>query len=407
MNSSHNIWKSIKSKLSLIFLLNRVQKLFKAVKYLSFRRLWAIAIKEGTVIFRDYAALGTLIFVPVFQLIIYGFAINKDPRHLDTIFVLQDGGPLARAAIAEITNTSYFKFHSISYDYDHARKLMQRGQVQFIITIPWNFTHQFVRQAKPTITVESDASDPALGTNASNALAKLESTFLRHEKEGSLNYIPERNNLVQFNILRHYNPEGITQYNIAPGLIGVILNLTLVMLTAVSLIREIETNTIEMLLSTPVRPLEVIIGKSLPFVIIGYLQLIFIYAISRIMFDVPMLGRFIDLVIISLPFVFANLCVGIFFSTIAKNQVQAMQFSGFFFLPSMMLGGFMFPTQAMPKWGQILGKCFPLNNYLKAIREIMLKGSSLIDLIPEISHICIFVFFISFLALINYRHTLE
>jgi ABC-2 type transport system permease protein len=340
----------------------------------SFARWRAIISKEFRQMRRDRLTFAMLVAIPLLQLILFGFAINANPRHLPTAIVSADHSPLTRTFLTAVQNTKYFRIINNNADEKTANRLLQSGRATFVITIPQNFSHDLIAGLRPSILVTSDATDAMATANASSALTGLAKTVFNPDlSHGLPALIPSR---APFNLIIHakYNPELITQYSIVPGLLGVVLTMTLVMITALAITRERERGTMESLLATPVQPLEVMLGKIVPYIIVGYVQMSIIVLFSLFLFHIPFVGNLLSLVLASLAFIAANLMLGLLFSTIAKNQLQAVQMTFFFFLPSILLSGFMFPFYGMPNWAQAIGNCLPLTHFLRIVRGIMLKN---------------------------------
>ena len=373
----------------------------------SWRRALAIFIKEFQQMLRDRLTFAMAVGVPILQLVLFGYAINTDPKGLPTVLVAQDSGPLGRSVAAALANSGYFKIINTTGSEAEAERLIEQGLAQFMVVLPNDFSAKVLRGERPAVLVSVDATDPAAGGNAIAALAALNQTALQHDLVGPLAGLQPQPAPFELRIHRRYNPEGLTRYNIVPGLIGTILTMTMVMLTGLAMTRERERGTMENLLATPVRPLEVMVGKILPYVVIGYVQLGVIMAAAWLLFAVPMNGSFALLMAMIGVFMLANLGVGFTFSTLARNQLQAMQMTFFFFLPSMLLSGFMFPFRGMPGWAQTLGEVLPLTHFLRIVRGIMLKGNGLAELLPELWPMALFLAAAAALALARYRQTLD
>ncbi len=382
----------------------RPMKLFQQF---SPRRFVAVVIKEFIQMRRDRVTFGMMVGIPFIQLILFGFAINSDPRHLDTALILADTGPQGRTLLHAIQNSSYFKFTQQLQTEAQGREALQRGDVQFVINIPENFSRDLLRGDRPAVLVEADATDPAATSNAIGALSEVINTGLANDFKGPLQFLATTNPPIDLRIHALYNPEAITQYNIVPGLMGVVLTMTMVMITGLAITRERESGTMENLLSMPTRPLEVLTGKIVPYVMVGYIQITLILVAARFLFNVPMIGSIPMLLAIAFLFITANLAVGITFSTIAENQRQAIQMSFFFFLPSLLLSGFMFPFRGMPAWAQTLGQVFPLTHFLRIVRGILLKGNGLAEVAPQIWPIALFAAVALTIGVIRYRQTLD
>lgn len=373
----------------------------------SLARVAAILIKEFQQMLRERLTFAMAIGVPVMQLILFGYAINNDPKGLPTALVAYDHGPLARSLAAAIQNTGYFHVVAQPATEAQAERLLETGDVQFVLVIAPDFSRRVLRGEKPAVLVAVDATDPSAASNALAALGQLAPTALAHDLTGALATLQPREPPFELRIHRRYNPEGLTRYNIVPGLIGTILTMTMVMLTSLAMTRERERGTMENLLATPVRPFEVMVGKILPYIIIGYVQLSVIVLAAVLLFGVPILGSVTLLMAVIGLFMLANLGVGFTFSTLASNQLQAMQMTFFFFLPSMLLSGFMFPFRGMPVWAQMLGEILPLTHLLRAVRAIMLKGANLAEVAPHLWPMALFLLVVGGIALKRYRQTLD
>ncbi|MDT8998131.1 ABC transporter permease [Paucibacter sp. APW11] len=373
----------------------------------SFPRMAAIFIKEFQQMLRDRLTFGMAVIIPIMQLILFGYAINTDPKGLPTALVAQDQGEFSRSLMAALQTSGYFRLDQTLASEAEAERLLAAGEVQFMIVIPPDFERRLVRGEHPALLISADATDPAASGNAIAALQQLSQTALDPALRGPLSALRSRAAPFELRLHRRYNPEGLSRYNIVPGLIGTILTMTMVMLTALAMTRERERGTMENLLATPVTPLEVMVGKILPYVVIGYVQLGVIMSAAWLLFEVPMQGSLALLLGLIGVFMLANLGVGFTFSTLAKNQLQALQMTFFFFLPSILLSGFMFPFRGMPRWAQWLGEALPLTHFLRIVRGIMLKGSDLPLLLPELWPLLAFLFVAGAVALARYRRTLD
>lgn len=372
----------------------------------SWQRIWSVLRKEFVQLKRDRLTLAMLIGIPLIQLILFGYAINGDPRHLPAVVVSLDNSPISRSVVRAIENTGYFDIQAAVSE-ARAEQMLSQGDVQFAIIIPSDFSRELVRGKQPVIAVYADASDPTTSGGAISALNQLPVQGLMPELRGPLQHLRAGEAPYALRIHRRYNPEGITAYNVVPGLMGVILVMTLVMMTAMAMTRERERGTLENLLATPVKPIEVMVGKILPYVVIGYVQVIMIYVAARILFSVPMFGSYLLLSAAVLVFIIATLVVGFLFSTIARTQLQAMQMSIFFFLPNIMISGFMFPFRGMPTWAQVLGELLPNTHFMRVVRGVMLKGSTLADVGHELWPMLAFIAVVGTLAMLRYRQTLD
>ena len=356
---------------------------------------------------RDRLTFGMMVGIPLMQLMLFGFAINFDPKGLPTAVMVSQPSPFSRSFVAALETSGYFNVVAQPASEGFARQLLDEGDVQFVVTIPEDFSRRVVRGEHPQILVEADASDPAATGNALGALSTLSQNALNAELTGALAKLKSNRPPFELVVHRSYNPEGITQYNIVPGLMGVILTMTMIMMTSLAITRERERGTMETLLAMPVRPLEVTLGKIIPYILIAYIQVFLILAAAHWIFAVPLGGSMVLLLVCVLLFVFANLAVGITFSTLAKNQMQAMQMTFFFFLPSLLLSGFMFPFRGMPGWAQHIGTVLPLTHFLRIVRGILLKGNDLAQTWPHVWPLLAFLFSAMTLAMLRYRRTLD
>ena len=373
----------------------------------SWRRFVAMLTKEFVQMRRDRLTFAMMVGIPIIQLVLFGYAINTDPKALPSAVLLADHSIFSRSFLSALKNTGYFEIVQRVTSEEEADRLLELGEVQFVINIPYDFSRELVRGERPAVLVEADATDPAATGNAISALARLPETALVHDLTGSLGEIKGTPPAFEVNVHRRYNPEGITQYNIVPGLMGVILTMTMVMMTALAVTREQERGTMEMLLATPVKPIEVMCGKILPYIIVGYVQVAIILVAAKVLFAVPILGSLFVLSLALVLFMAANLGVGFTFSTIARNQLQAVQMTFFFFLPSLLLSGFMFPFRGMPQWAQALGEMFPLTHFLRIVRGILLKGNGVAEIAPNLWQIALFLLVATTVALLRYRQTLD
>jgi len=373
----------------------------------SFHRLWAVVLKEFIQMKRDRATFGMMVGVPLMQLLLFGFAINSDPRHLPAAVRAADQGPFARTLVQALRTSDYFHIVREASTEAETQRLLQLGEVQFVINIPEDFSRKLLRGERPTVLIEADATDPAATGPALNAVSKLANTVFNRDLPGPLARLQAKDGPVDFRIHAHYNPENITQYNVVPGLMGVVLTMTMVVITALAITRERERGTMENLLATPVRPFEVMVGKILPYITVGYIQVTLILLAAEFIFHVPMIGSIPLLYAVALLFIAANLAMGITFSTLAKNQLQAVQMAMFFFLPSILLSGFMFPFRGMPEWAQAVGSCLPNTHFLRIVRGILLKGNGLSEIMPEIWPLLLFLVVAMTVGVKRYRQTLD
>ena len=369
---------------------------------------WAsIVRKEFLQLRRDRISFAMIVGIPIIQLTLFGYAINSDPKHLPTALVLQDHSEFTRTFIAGLQTSTYFTIVGELPNETAARTALARGDVQFVLTIPPDFTRRLLRGERPPVLLEADATDPSATGNAVNAALQLPYSVATKDLRGPL--APLAGGQPPFEVRLHslYNPERITQYNIVPGLVGVILSMTLVLMTGLAITRERERGTMENLLAMPVTPLEVLSGKLVPYIFIGLVQITLILVAARLMFHVPFEGDLLTFYCAALLFIAATLTVGISLSSLAQNQLQAMQLTLFYFLPNILLSGFMFPFQGMPRWARALGEVLPLTHFNRLVRGILLKGNTWPDLWPEFWPIALFTALVMAVALRFYRRTLD
>ncbi len=373
----------------------------------SFTRFYAVIAKEFVQMRRDRLTFAMVLGIPLLQLVLFGFAINSDPRHLPTALLVQDRGRLSRSIAQAMANSDYFDFEREVSTEEEAHALIERGEAQFVLQVPENFERDVLRGDRPQVLVLADATDPTATNVALGATEKLLSRVLDDELSGPNAWLRSSPPAAVAVVHAAYNPEAVTQYNIVPGLMAVVLTMTLVLITGLAITRESERGTMENLLATPVLPAEVILGKIVPFILVGYVQAGLILIAGRYLFQVPMVGSIPLLLLVTFVFVVANLAVGITFSTLARNQLQAMQMGFFFFLPSILLSGFMFPFRGMPVWAQYLGEVLPITHFLRIVRGILLKGSGLAAIAPEIVPIALFALVALTIGLVRFRRTLD
>ena len=372
-----------------------------------FGRLWAMIVKEGLQLRRDRLTFAMMFGIPIMQLILFGFAINNDPKGLPTAILSSDHSSLTRSLVSAIGNTNYFSYTKLVATEAEADALLQRGDVQFIITIPGNFTRHVIRREKAQIAIEADATDPATIGPALSAVNAAMTQTLARELTGPLGSYRPAATPVDVILHRRYNPEGITRYNVVPGLLGIILTMTMVMMTALAVTRERERGTMENLLATPVRPIEVMAGKIAPYIIIGGVQVLVVLTAAKLLFGVPFVGSIALFALSTLLFITLNLAIGFTFSTIAQNQLQAMQMSFFFLMPAILLSGFAFPFRGMPGWAQVVGEILPATHFLRVVRGIMLKGASFDQVAPELATLVLTLVIVAVVAVSRYRVTLD
>jgi len=377
------------------------------VKRFSFRRFLSVVVKEFIQMRRDRLTFGMMIGIPVMQLVLFGFAINFDPKGLPVAIVSGEESVFSRDITSAMRNSEYFDIRRTVRSEAEAKHMLELGDVQFVLSIPENFRRDLLRGERPAILLEADATDPVATGSAISAIQVISQQVFDRDLKGALSRLRPRAAPVELRIHKLYNPEGITKYNIVPGLLGVVLTMTMVLITGVAITREVERGTMENLLSTPVRPGEVITGKMIPYIIIGYTQILLILLIARFLFRIPMVGSVPLLLLVSSVFVMANLSVGITFSTFARRQMQAMQMAFFFFLPSILLSGFMFPFRGMPEWAQWIGSILPLTHFLRLVRGILLKGNDLSEVLTHLWPIALFMVVALTVAVKRYRKTLD
>lgn len=378
------------------------------MKYFSLIRMWGLIEKEFTQFLRDYSTFTMIITMPIIQLILFGLAINTNPKNLPTALINYDNGQFSRSLVYGLQNTGYFKFDHYPKNDSAANRMLERHQVLFTLNIPSDFSRNMIRGENPTALLEVDGTDPVSVAYAISASNGLMTSVFKNDTLGQLEYL-QKNTSPNVNLIVHtkYNPSGITQYNIIPGLLGILLTITFVMVASMALTRERERGTMEILLSTPIKPIEVICGKALPFLLVGYVQVLIVLFIAVVFFHIPMEGSYIVLLGATLPFILANLSIGITISTIAKTQLEASQISILFFLPSMLLSGFAFPFKGMPDWAQWIGNMLPMTHFINITRGVMLKGIGFNAVWQDLLPIILFMLVTLVIALKRYRQTLD
>ena len=373
----------------------------------SFSRWWAMVLKEFLQLKRDRITFGMVLGIPLAQLALFGYAINTDPKHMPTAVIAADHSEFTRSFISAMEQSEYFQIVGEFPDEMAGRRALVRGDVVFVVNIPADFTRQLLRGEHPALLVEADATDPVATGTALGSVEQIARAVARKDVGGALAYLAAGAAPFAVQVHRLYNPEANSRNNIVPGLMGVILTLMMVLMTGLAMTRERERGTMENLLAMPVRPLEVMAGKIVPYVAIGLLQVTLILLVAVFVFRVPFLGSLAALYLAALLFVAANLTVGITLSSLAKNQLQAMQMTVFYFLPNILLSGFMFPFQGMPKWAQAIGNILPLTYFNRLVRNIFLKGGEWGDLWPNIWPMMVFTVVVMAIATKFYRKTLD
>lgn len=373
----------------------------------SLLNLGAILAKEFIQMRRDRVTFAMMLAIPVLLLILFGYAINTDPKRLDAALLALGRDHYSRAIAAAIEVSDYYRFVAEPRTMAEAERLLATGEVAFIVVVPSDFATRVDRGDRPEILVVADATDPAAASGALASLATLGQRALLREQGREAEAAETQASRLTITVHRRYNPAGVSQLNVVPGLLGVILQMTMVMMTSIALTRELERGTMENLLAMPVNGAEIMLGKVLPYFVVGAVQVAVILSAARLLFHVPFVGSLLLLLGAILVFVMALVLLGYTFSTLARNQMQAMQLTFFFFLPSILLSGFMFPFHGMPDWAQAVGEIFPLTHFLRVIRAVMLKGGALGDVSFELSILALFIPAYALLALTRFRRTLD
>ncbi|MEW6706875.1 MAG: ABC transporter permease [Pseudomonadota bacterium] len=373
----------------------------------TWHRLLAIMLKELIQLRRDRLTFAMMVGIPIIQMTLFGFAINGDPKRLPTAVIAHEHTTYTRSIVRALENSGYFEVVHPASSEREGERLLAEGRVQFVLTVPAGFARALERGERPALLVEADATDPQATANAIGAVQQMAAGMLQHDLVGPLAMLQPGTAPFEWRIHRRYNPDGITQYNIVPGLMGVILTMTMIMMTALAVTREVERGTMENLLATPVRPLEVMVGKIAPYIAIGYVQVGIILLAARYVFDVPFVGSVPLLLLGVLAFIAASLTVGITISSVAKSQMQAMQMTFFFFLPSILLSGFMFPFRGMPGWAQVIGEALPLTHFLRLIRGVLLKGNGPAQMWVHVWPLLVFTAIVLAVGLKRFRKTLD
>ncbi len=376
-------------------------------RYFSLRRLAALLAKEVIQMRRDRITFAMMLGIPLIQLLLFGFAINTDPKGLPAALVAPTQDRYTRAIVSALELTGYYRFTHPAASAAEAEQLITRGDVSFVVTVPSDFGRRVERGDHPMLLIEADATDPSVASGAISTLGTVAAEALLRERGVEAQARETAAEQLQVTVHRRYNPEGITQYNIVPGLLGVILQMTMVMMTSIALTREIERGTMENLLAMPATPLEIMLGKVLPYLGVGAVQVAVVLVAAKLIFDVPFVGALPLLLIGVFIFVAALVILGYLISTASRTQMQAMQLTFFFFLPSLLLSGFMFPYRGMPGWAQTLGEIFPLTHFLRLIRAVMLKGAGHAGVAQPMAALIVFVLVFVTLGLLRFRRTLD
>lgn len=373
----------------------------------SVARLMAVLIKEFIQMRRDRVTFAMMIGLPIMQLFLFGFAINSDPKHLPTLVEMADTGPLSRAIVMGMKNSDYFRFTGVVTSQGEGDRALRDGSASFVVVIPPRFERDVVRGLAPEILLAADASDPSAVSGPAGAMTGIIDTAIKETLTGPLHYTAGAEAPFSVTIHKQFNPEGKTSINIVPGLLAIIMSMTMVMITAVAIVRETEKGTMEGLLATPVRPLEVMLGKIAPYVLVGYVQTLVFLTLARTLFGVPFLGSPLAFFVGFNLYIVVNLALGFLISTVARSQMQAMQLSFFTLLPSILLSGFMFPFAGMPGWAQAIGTAIPATHFLRISRKVMLKGATLADITGDLMLLGLIMLVIVAIALRRYRQTLD
>jgi len=370
-------------------------------------RLGAIVIKEVMPLCRDRLSFAMMFGMPILELLLFGYAIDTDPHHLPTAVVTADQSRITRTVLSALANTSYMDFTHRPLSESEANSLLQRGEVQFVVRIPSDFTRRLIRGERTQVLIDADATDPMSASNSLAAASPAIEQALTRDLVGPLESLAGRAEAVELVLHRRYNPEGKARLNIVPGLLAVILSVTMVLMTALAVTRERELGTMENLLATPAQPIEVMIGKIVPYFVVGCLQTTLILVLARVLFDIAVAGSLPLFCLGAALFILTNLAIGFTISTLARNQLQAMQASVFILLPSILLSGFMFPFRGMPGWAQVLGEGLPATHFMRIVRGLMLKGAELADISSELLAIVVILLVVSAVAISRYKVTLD
>ncbi|PPD46190.1 MAG: mannose-1-phosphate guanyltransferase [Methylocystis sp.] len=373
----------------------------------SWQRLVAMFVKEFIQLRRDRPTFAMIVGIPLIQLLLFGYAINTDPKHLPTAILTSDDSPIPRAIVGALRATDYFDIKYVAKGEADADALILSNKALFVIQMPPDFSRRLVRGERPTLLIVADATDPTASSGAIAAALGAANQALDRELTGPLAALAQGPPPFELQVQRRYNPAGETRRNIVPGLIGTILTMTMLIYTALSVTREIERGTMEALLAMPVKPVEIMLGKITPYVVVGGVQMATILIVASFLFHVPIVGSLLVLVPLTLLFIIANLSLGYTLSTVAVNQLQAIQMTFFFFLPSMLLSGFLFPFYGMPVWAQYIGEALPLTHYLRIVRSVMLKGSGFVDLAADAGALALFTLVAMSIAVMRFRQTLD
>ncbi|PKP69328.1 MAG: mannose-1-phosphate guanyltransferase [Alphaproteobacteria bacterium HGW-Alphaproteobacteria-4] len=370
-------------------------------------RFFAVLAKEFVQMRRDRVTFALMIGVPIMQLLIFGFAINTDPRHLPTLVEMADSGPVARAVVSGMQASGYFEVIGTVTSAAEGDRALREGSASFVLVIPPGFERDVARGLSPDLLLSVDASDPTAAAAAVGAMPGIAATAIAETLSGATATAAKSPDPFTVTVHRQYNAEGKTSTNIVPGLLAIILAMTMVMITAVAIVRETEKGTMEALIATPVRPAEVMLGKIIPYVLVGYVQTLVFLLAAKLLFDVPFIGSRLAFFLGFNIYIVVNLALGFLISTLSRSQMQAMQISFFTLLPSILLSGFMFPFAGMPGWAQAIGTAIPATHFLRLTRKVMLKGAEIRDIAPDMAAIAVIMAVIVVAALMRYRQTLD
>ncbi|KTC90800.1 ABC transporter permease [Fluoribacter dumoffii] len=372
-----------------------------------FLRIWSIAKKEFIQIKRDFLIFLWLIFIPVIQILLFGYIINTDPKHLPTVVITTENTSFTRSLLEGLKNTNYFSIETVTQNEKTAERLLLSGRVLFVINIPPNFTRDLIRGKTPHVLIEADASDPVAVANAFRAVSELPAKVFEHQLQGSLNYLSPTQPPFVFDIHAKYNPEYISQFNTIPGLIALLIFSTLAVLTAVSINSEVERGTFETLLITPLTPANIILGKVIPYFIFGYVLLFILLAIAYFIFSIPFQGSLFLYLLLVAPYSLSSLGTGLAISAVTKTQFAALGLFNAYLIIATIISGFLFPFSGIPYWAQYISQLLPLTHFVRVTRNSMLKGAGWDILWPDMWPIIIFTLIIILLGVLLFRRTLD
>ena len=364
----------------------------------SLTRLFAILAKELQQLRRDHLTFGMIVGIPLLQILLFGYAINTDVRHLAAAVANQADTQLSRQLVADMEATQVIDVIQYVHSGADLKMLLDRGDVNIGILVPPDFERRLQQADRSAAQLLIDGSDPII-LAAAQALTKM--TFNRRAGAKS----DQQSAL--FEVRNYYNPERRSAVFVVPGLIGVILTMTMVLFTAVAIVRERERGNLELLINTPVTTTELMLGKIIPYIVIGMIQVTLIMLLGMLLFNVPVNGKVLDVYLASIVFIAANLGLGLVISTVAKNQFQAMQMTFFFFLPSILLSGFMFPFEGMPKAAQYIAELLPLTHFMRLIRGIMLRGVEISQMLNEVYALLVFMVVTIGFAILRFKKRLD